>query len=345
MLVCSGEHQGAQQLLEQLLERDPKNLQALAMLELMGVSRRSPPPRRARHLGRWIAGAATALALSGVAILLLVRVPSSRTIDCATEPIPKAELRAPAGGRVLERPLTRDARPGSLVLVIGTPADPRRSQALAAQLASEEDLLRIMRTGGNDADVKRQRKEIAETQRELAALPACSVGKAGEACQATRSRLEGALALSRQKLRFCEWQALPKEVAAQEQKLASLRREQATPPPRFEVRAAVAGRLELGPGIALGAEVERGAVLGTIFEPRRLRVVAPWDGPGGAGLPATVELDGARIATRVRVSGEGKLSAELERERGGARCRITLEGEKRSLARHLLRRLAGADGP
>jgi hypothetical protein len=334
-MLCEGRHAEAEAVLLAILAEDPGNVQAQAMLTLMAARGRGGSGASGRRW-RFVAVAVLGL-LMGAALGLgfLVQVPVRARVACTTHAVALAPAIAPMAGEVW----TVSAAPGQVVArgqVLAAIRDPAVDHLAEPRerLESDEELLRILRTGGTIADIKAFKQRLADLR--------------ARALQDTSAALKQRIEETRNKLRFCDWQPTPAEVAEVSKRITRRRAELtslAARPPHVEVRSLEEGRLETI--LARGTRVAKGEVVARLVHPRRLVVQAPLKAP--AKLPAVGQaLDvalgrGQRLRSVVeRVAADGLITGHVDGDPAllrGASCAVELRVGQTSWFSAKLRRL------
>jgi biotin carboxyl carrier protein len=312
MMVCEGRHTEAQALLLALLAEEPANMQAQAMLDLMRSPAGQPGPR-GRGAGLIVVASTLGVVLAALLVAgFLVKVPRSVRATCRLVPQAVGSVDAPIEGAVA----SVSARSGQVVrkdqvLAVLAAADvERRLAELRGSLPRQQLLLRIMRTGGTDADVKAFRQKQAELQAAL---------EKGKATPALKQQVEENRAL----LKFCDWQALPREISDQQHKVEAIGVEIAAlagRQTRAELRSPEEGRVETI--LTEGKRVAKGDVVARLVHARRLTLEARAAGgtaAAGSSLEVVLGPDGTQVRSQVdRVSADGQIagSVELDPARG-----------------------------
>jgi multidrug efflux pump subunit AcrA (membrane-fusion protein) len=251
----------ARQSIEPVLARNPENAQAQVLLQLVATeAQRAEAARRRRRLVRLLV--AGSVGLSAVTALL-VPVPERMHAPCAIRPLDVGRVVGPPfAAQIKELRVSKETlvEAGQIVAVLADDAAAPQLARLRAAITVDDDLLRIMRTGGTDEDERESRRAVEQLTDQLEELGRCASGDA--ACVGTRERISAALEIARTKRKYCEWKAFPEEVAAveQRQKKQRAQEQELLRRQRTEVRSPLAGvvvEVARGPALPAGAEIAR----------------------------------------------------------------------------------------
>ncbi len=206
----------AQAAVQPVLNRNPDSPQALTLLQLIQTeAARTQVSRRKRRIVRLAIFGGLGLCLLTA---LFVPVPHRLTVPCVVRTIAAGAVTAPISGK-LERLVAKGqvVNKGQEVARISDEEAAKALPALRAKLADNQDLLRIMRTGGNDEDARKNRKTIGQLKDEIDDLD--DAGCVDDACREQLKRLKARVAIAKRKLKYCEWKAFDDEVKAMTAKL------------------------------------------------------------------------------------------------------------------------------
>jgi multidrug resistance efflux pump len=222
VFVREGKPNEAKRALESVLEISPNNVQALTMLELISSKKKKKPkPRTGARRGRGLLVFLLLLVLlicGAAAAAMLITLPQQVTLPCTTSLVPLPEVRSSVEGTITEVKVSKGevVKMGAVLALATNERLVRRIAELKARIADDEELVRIMKTAGTAKDDARLRKERKRLTKEIAEL---KKGCGNEECQVKLLELEKQLKRVKTKLRFCEWEALPKEIKQAEREL------------------------------------------------------------------------------------------------------------------------------
>jgi hypothetical protein len=310
-LVHDGEFDKAKATLQTILELNPENLQARSMLELISMAE----PKKKKGGRGWIVLLVLALLLGGgTAAAVLIKVPGPLVLPCTAERVPLAEVSAPFAGEIDKAAEAgEEVVRGQLLVELVNRKEALELARLRARLESDEELLRIMKKSGSPEDEKHFKEQQEELAQEQAKLKNC----AGDDCGNRQREVIWQLEQVKLKLKFCEWEALPKEIAAAEAKLEQLRQQVAGKASRAPVKRVQAPLDALVTKIAQkGTKVAEGSVLVSLVHARRLDLLTRSPAPR---RPAKGE------AVTVRLAGVGQeLQGRVEAVRSDSRVVIAV---------------------
>ncbi len=229
VLIRDGHFDEARQMLQTILELNPENIQAQTMLELISMASDGPTTKKKKGRGGLIALIVIVLLLGGAAAAgFLIQVPRPVELPCKVARVPLDPIKATLAGTVkkVEAKAGALVDDGALLLELEDVAGTQELARLRTRLKSDEELLRIMKVSGSPEDEKRfkglkpgleqQVKELEQSCTEEETQPSCEQRKQEAAWHLEQLKL---------KLKFCEWEALPKEVTEMEGKLAERNKE------------------------------------------------------------------------------------------------------------------------
>lgn len=339
----------AKQALDPVVQRNPQNAQAQALLQLVAteVQRSERARRRERMVRLLVFGGIGLVAITA----MLVPVPEQRDVPCALHPLPAGQIVGPSfAAKVKELRTSKDAlvKAGEVVAVVSDEEAAEKLQPLRAAIENDRDLLRIMRTGGTDDDASKSRRAVQQLTDHLEELGRCARDDAK--CIAERKRLTSSLANARAKYKYCEWKAFPEEIVAIEQRLKKELDEEAALKRRLliELRSPASGVISELSGsrkLAPGAQLAR-----LIHESRFAVEIATSKLPEGDSAIEITQRKGAVIQTfygaaNKAVKQGGKLRVELAADTRkvsfSGSCQAKLSAGRTMLGVALWRKVAG----
>lgn len=299
VLVREGKLNDARRALESVLEMSPNNVQALTMLELVSSKKKkkkAKPKTRARR-GRGLLVVLLLLVLllcGGAAASMLITLPQQVTLPCTTSLIPLPEVRSSVEGTITQVKVSKGevVKMGAVLALATNDRLVQHIEELKARIADSEDLVRIMKTAGTAKDDARLRKERKRLTKKIDEL---KKGCGNEECQVKLLKLEKQLKQVKTKLRFCEWEALPKEIKQAERELIKAQNELrglASQRPEAEIKSPTGGIVvEIA---AKGTALTKGAKLARMMVSNQI-VVETTKGASQKprkGFPAKITLKG-----------------------------------------------------
>ncbi|MCA9671546.1 MAG: hypothetical protein KC503_38375, partial [Myxococcales bacterium] len=318
--------------------------QLLRTAQLAARGGQAQPSKPRGRLLLWIVLVFLVLLLGGGAALFLIKVEARRVVVCRVDRKPVAPIKAPIAGRVARVHVKKQQvlGAGKAALVIAT-RDKRAEARLRAIIASDKELLRIMRTGGKDADVRKQKRIKRDVEARIAKLGDCK----DAACREKKTDLQRELEAAKTKLHFCEWQAYKREADAKAKELAA--KEQ-----RLSKQLAAQNRTVIASKggivtkhIAAGTTVEKGQTLVEMDDAKNASaVLLIARDPPKSGQLVVVTLAGQGWTKRIKAktsSEAGRVSVALELDvskiTASTRCRADVPAPPIPLAVSLWRDL------
>lgn len=223
VLIRDGHFDEAREMLQTILELNPQNVQAQTMLELISMASDRPTTKK-KGRGGLIALIVIILLLGGAAAAgLLIQVPRTVELPCKVARVPLEPIQATLAGTVKKVGATSGelVDDGALLVELEDQAGTLELARLRTRLKSDEELLRIMKVSGSPEDEKRFKELKPGLQQQAKELEQSCTEAAGQlSCEQRKQEAAWHLEQLKLKLKFCEWEALPKEVTEMEGTLA-----------------------------------------------------------------------------------------------------------------------------
>lgn len=229
VLIRDGHFDEARQMLQTILELNPENVQAQTMLELISMASDGPTTKNKKGRGGLIALIVIVLLLGGAAAAgFLIQVPRPVELPCKVARVPLDPIKATLAGTVkkVEAKAGALVEDGALLVELEDVAGTQELSRLRTRLKSDEELLRIMKVSGSPEDEKRFKGLKPGLEQQVKELEAsCTEEATQPGCEQRKQEATWHLEQLKLKLKFCEWEALPKEVTEMEGKLAERNKE------------------------------------------------------------------------------------------------------------------------